>query len=147
LRVVSTIERSGGRCRVVDLGKTKAARRTLVMPEFLRAVLIAHLERYPHHEWVFPAPKGGFLRYDNFRMRVWAPAVEQAGLHPLTFHCLRHTAAAFMIDGGADHPQLNAAWVTRTSARTSILMDIVRAARGCPRGRARSPPPSRFGGS
>jgi hypothetical protein len=55
---------------------------------------------------VFSAPKGGFLRYDNFRTRVWTPAVERAGLAPLTFHCLRHTAAAFMIDDGADPLQL-----------------------------------------
>lgn len=106
LRVISTIERSGGRCRVVDLGKSKAARRALSMPEFLRDILIAHLESYPDGEWVFPAPKGGFLRYDNFRSRVWTPAVEKAGLVPLTFHCLRHTAAAFMIDDGADPLQL-----------------------------------------
>jgi hypothetical protein len=34
------------------------------------------------------------------------PAVEKAELAPLTFHCLRHTAAAFMIDDGADPLQL-----------------------------------------
>lgn len=106
LRVISTIERSGGRCRVVDLGKTKAARRALSLPVFLREILVAHLETYPDGEWVFPAPKGGFLRYDNFRTREWAPAVEWAGLAPLTFHGLRHTAAAFMIDEGADPLQL-----------------------------------------
>jgi integrase len=106
LRVISTVERSGGRCRVVDLGKTKAARRALAMPEFLRDILVAHLERYPDGEWVFPAPKGGFLRYDNFRTRVWTPAVERARLAPLTFHSLRHTAAAFMIDDRADPLQL-----------------------------------------
>jgi integrase len=106
LRVVSTIERSGGRCRVVDLGKTKAARRALLMPEFLRGLLADHLLTHPDDVWAFSAPKGGFLRYDNFRTRVWSPAVERAGLAPLTFHCLRHTAAAFMIDDGADPLQL-----------------------------------------
>ena len=106
LRVISTIERSGGRCRVVDLGKTKAARRTLVMPEFLRGALADHVAKYSDEEWVFAARKGGFLRYDNFRTREWSPAVESAGLTPLTFHCLRHTAAAFMIDDGADPLQL-----------------------------------------
>jgi integrase len=106
LRVISTIERSGGRCRVVDLGKTKAARRTLVMPEFLRGALADHIAKYSDEEWVFAARKGGFLRYDNFRTREWSPAVESAGLTPLTFHCLRHTAAAFMIDDGADPLQL-----------------------------------------
>ena len=106
LRVISTIERSGGRCRVVDVGKTKAARRTLVMPEFLREALEDHVAKYSDGEWVFAAPKGGFLRYDNFRNREWSPAVEKARLAPLTFHCLRHTAAAFMIDDGADPLQL-----------------------------------------
>jgi integrase len=106
LRVISTIERSGGRCRVVEVGKTKAARRTLVMPEFLRVALVDHVSKYSDDVWVFAAPKGGFLRYDNFRNREWSPAVERAGLAPLTFHCLRHTAAAFMIDDGADPLQL-----------------------------------------
>ena len=106
LRVISTIERSGGRCHVVDVGKTKAARRTLVMPEFLRDALVDHVANYSDGEWVFAAPKGGFLRYDNFRNREWSPAVERSRLAPLTFHCLRHTAAAFMIDDGADPLQL-----------------------------------------
>ena len=89
LRVISTIERSGGRCHVVDVGKTKAARRTLVMPEFLRVALVDHVSKYSDDVWVFAAPKGGFLRYDNFRSREWSPAVERAGLAPLTFHCVK----------------------------------------------------------
>jgi integrase len=80
LRVISTIERSGGRCRVVDLGKTKAARRTLSMPEFLRDILVAHLQSHPDAEWVFPAPKGGFLRYDNFRTECGPPRWRGRGL-------------------------------------------------------------------
>lgn len=106
LRVVSTIERARGRYRVVDLGKTKAARRTLKMPGFLRDMLANHLTVFPNAEWVFSASRGGFLRYDNFRTRVWDPAVERAKLVPLTFHELRHTAAAFMIDEGGDPLQV-----------------------------------------
>jgi integrase len=37
---------------------------------------------------------------------VWQPAVVAAGLAPLTFHQLRHTAAAFMINDGADPLQM-----------------------------------------
>jgi integrase len=37
---------------------------------------------------------------------VWVPAVESAGLAPLKFHELRHTAAAFMISDGADPLQI-----------------------------------------
>ena len=70
---------------------------------------------------VFPAPEGRFLRYDNFRRRVWVPAVETSGLVPLKFHSLSHTAAAFMISDGADPLQVKGAWATRTSARPSAL--------------------------
>lgn len=106
LRVVTTIERSNGHCAPVEYGKSKAALRTLKMPEFLRQALSWHLRVFDDDEWVFTAPKGGFLRYDNFRPRVWVPAVEVSGLAPLTFHELRHTAAAFMINDGADPLQV-----------------------------------------
>jgi integrase len=106
VRVVTTIERANGLYRAVEYGKSKAARRTLKMPEFLRDVLRWHLKMFKSDEWVFPGPEGGFLRYDNFRPRVWNPAVERAGLAPLTFHELRHTAAAFMINDGADPLQV-----------------------------------------
>ncbi len=106
LRVVSTIERAHGRYRVVDLGKTKAARRTLKMPDFLADMLTWHVDAFPNNEWVFPAPEGGFLTYVNFRRRVWEPAVREAGLVPLTIHQLRHTAAALMVDEGADPLQI-----------------------------------------
>ncbi len=60
----------------------------------------------PSDEWVFPSPEGGFLRYDNFTKRVWLPAIQRADLAPLKFHELRHTAAAFVIDDGADPLQV-----------------------------------------
>ena len=106
LRVVSTIERARGRYSVVDLGKTKAARRTLKMPSFLRDMLVAHCDEFPNPLWVFSARRGGFLRYDNFRTRIWDPSVERADLGKVTFHELRHTAAAFMIDEGGDPLQV-----------------------------------------
>jgi integrase len=106
VRVVTTIERARGYYTPVEYAKSKAARRTLKMPDFLRQALLWHLRSFGGDEWVFTAPKGGFLRYDNFRPRVWLPAVETSGLTPLTFHELRHTAAAFMINDGADPLQV-----------------------------------------
>lgn len=106
VRVVSTIERARGRYRVVDLGKTKAARRTLKIPTFLRDMLDWHMDEFGPSEWTFASPRGGFLRYDNFRSRVWDPAVLATGLAPLTFHELRHTAAALMINEGGDPLQV-----------------------------------------
>lgn len=106
LRVISTIERSNGRYEVKEYGKTLAARRTLKMPTWVAEALAWHMRAFPHGEWVFPAPEGGYLLYDNFRTRVWAPATEAAEVDPFDFHELRHTAAAFMISEGANALQV-----------------------------------------
>ena len=102
IRIVGTIERAAGVYRYVEDTKSVASRRTIKLPPFLVEILAAHLETATVAEFVFPAAEGGFLRYDNFRRRVWQPAVERAGLGHLTFHELRHTAAALLIDQGAD---------------------------------------------
>jgi len=62
-------------------------------------------------DWVvFPAPEGGYLRLENFRKRVWNPAIVAAGVAPLLVHDLRHTCASLAIAAGADvkvlHTQL-----------------------------------------
>ncbi|WUD74599.1 tyrosine-type recombinase/integrase [Streptomyces sp. NBC_00510] len=53
---------------------------------------------------LFTAPGGGPLRYNNFRNRVFDPAVKEAGLQGMgiTPHKLRHTAASLAIAAGAD---------------------------------------------
>jgi integrase len=52
--------------------------------------------------FVFAATDGGHLDPDNFRSRVWTPAVAAAGLAPLRIHDLRHTTASLAIAAGAD---------------------------------------------
>lgn len=106
LRVISTIERSNGRYEVKEYGKSLAARRTLKMPSWVAEALVWHMRAFPHREWVFPAPEGGYLLYDNFRTRVWAAATTAAEVDPFDFHELRHTAAAFMISEGANALQV-----------------------------------------
>jgi integrase len=46
---------------------------------------------------VFPAPEGGWLRKPNFQRRVFRPLQKAAGLSPIRFHDLRHTAATLML--------------------------------------------------
>ena len=106
LRVISTIERSNGRYEIKEYGKSFAARRTLKMPAWVAEALAWHMKAFPHREWVFPAPEGGYLLYDNFRTRVWALATAAAEVDPFDFHELRHTAAAFMISEGANALQV-----------------------------------------
>jgi integrase len=105
LRVVSTIKRPDGRYWVAEYARvTRLA--TLKMPDFLRDALRRHLRAQNGSEWVFTAPKGGYLRYDNFMARYWWPSARRAGPAPLTFHQLRHIVAAFMIDKGAGPEQV-----------------------------------------
>lgn len=102
LTVSGVIERDGGSYRYVEETKTAASRRTITFAPTLALALASHLESAPPSEYVFPAQEGGFLRYDNFRTRVWDPSVERAGLNGFTFHELRHTHAAILIDQGAN---------------------------------------------
>ncbi|HYN36824.1 MAG TPA: tyrosine-type recombinase/integrase, partial [Actinomycetota bacterium] len=46
--------------------------------------------------------KGQPLQRGTFRSRYWLPAVEKAGLTPLRFHDLRHTAAGIAHEHGSD---------------------------------------------
>jgi integrase len=86
--------------------KTNASKRTLSLPAFLVTEIETHLEQYSTSpDLVFAGRDGGPLRRNNFRRRVWIPAVEAAGLSPLRFHDLRHSAAGLMIAQNT-HPKL-----------------------------------------
>ena len=79
-----------------------ASKRILESLSFLADILAEHLAAAPDSEFVFPAAGGGFLRYHNWRRRVWLPAVESAGLEGVTPHGLRHTCAAILINSEAN---------------------------------------------
>jgi integrase len=83
--------------------KTRAGRRAVGLPRAVVAELAAHMGPFgPADAHVFTAEKGGVLRTSNFRVKVWLPAVEAAGLAPLRPHDLRHTAVALWIAAGAN---------------------------------------------
>ncbi len=90
---------------VVSPPKSAAGRRSVAMPRFVADELEEHLRALPAvgpEALVFPAPEGGYLHLENFRKRIWLPAVAQAGLAPLRIHDLRHTCASLAIAAGAD---------------------------------------------
>ena len=102
LAVVAVIERDGSACRYTEDLKTEGSLSTLALPDFLTDLLRTQIETCGD-DFIFPAPTGGHLAYNNFRCRFWLPAIKRAGLAPLGFHALRHTAAALMIkEGGAN---------------------------------------------
>ncbi len=94
-----------GATRVLSAPKTAAGRRSVAIPAFVAAALNEHLMTRAAQgadDLVFQAPEGGYLRPENFRRRVWLPAVRAAGLAPLRIHDLRHTCASLAIAAGAD---------------------------------------------
>lgn len=101
--------------------KTKAGRRTVKLPGSVAEELSSHIARSDAQEddYIFRAPAGGALR-KTFRRRFWLPAVHDAGLEPLRFHDLRHTAIALWIAVGAD-PKRIAARAGHTSV--SVVLD------------------------
>jgi integrase len=104
ITVVEQVQYISGH-HVVSAPKSSAGRRPVALPGVVVAALEEHLAAYaePGTEGLlFPAPEGGFLRLENFRKRVWAPAVTAAGIAPLRLHDLRHTCASLAIAAGAD---------------------------------------------
>lgn len=96
--------------------KTRASRRTVTLPQVARR----ELELVPtDDEYVWTAPKGGPVRLNTWRPRVWAPAVKQAGLGHVRPHDLRHTCAALMIAAGAQPLE-----VSRRLGHTSVRFTL-----------------------
>jgi integrase len=102
IHVEETYGRESGRL-YLDTPKNHE-QRAVPIPGFLLAELHAIVAGQPADGLVFTAPLGGPLHYDNFRTRVFGPAVRNAGLADLnvTAHKLRHTAASLAIASGAD---------------------------------------------
>lgn len=103
--VVEQAQRRAGGGFEVQAPKSAAGRRAVSLPRFVVDALADHVGTFSEpgpDGLVFPSPQGGHLRLENFRKRVWEPAVRQAGLAPLRFHDLRHTCASLAIAAGAD---------------------------------------------
>lgn len=116
--------------------KTKAGRRSVPIPRFVRAALEEHVAGLGPDDLVFPAVEGGPLRASLFRRRVWAPACVAAGVgswkrgeptakdpegpvvgyEGLRIHDLRHTAVAFWVAAGATPLE-----VAKRAGHTSVV--------------------------
>lgn len=104
ITVIEQVQYIDGRYLVAP-PKSAAGRRSVSLPRVVADELEKHLLSLADHgvdDLVFPAPEGGFLHLENFRKRVWNPAVTTAGLSPLRIHDMRHTCASLAIAAGAD---------------------------------------------
>jgi integrase len=119
LTVSDAIVEVGGK---LHHGPTKTGpNRVVTLPRSVIEAVAAHLSTFPPgpNALVFTDPDGGPVRRSNFRHRVFLPAVRDAGLRPLRFHDLRHTAAALAIKAGA-HPKAIAERLGHASITTTL---------------------------
>jgi integrase len=80
--------------------KTHEAR-TVIVPRFVVDAIQPFIENRDADALVFTASRGGPVRLNNFRARVFTPAAERMGKPDLVPHDLRDTAASLAISSGA----------------------------------------------
>ncbi len=105
IQVVEQLGRNAAGHWILQPLKTRASRRSVALPGAVLDTVDEHLRRWAGRGddgFVFTAPDGGHLDPDNFRSRIWTPAVAAAGVAPLRIHDLRHTTASLAIAAGAD---------------------------------------------
>lgn len=101
-----------GSGEVIEEGpKSNAGRRTVTLPRPVVEELDRHVACYTSggaDDYVFTTPSGGPIDRNNFRNRVWLPAIADVGLNGLRFHDLRHTAGTLAAQTGASTKELMA---------------------------------------
>lgn len=106
---------------VVRIGppKTRASLRTVALPGMLAAELAIYAAGKAPSDLLFTAPKGGMISPNRWRQRIWKPAAKSMGLGEVTFHALRHSQGALLVEQG-EHPLVVARRLGHTSVRTVL---------------------------
>jgi len=103
--------------------KTAAGRRSIDLANFCVEALLRHREAQsasPHPTaWIFADEKGGPLRRQNFRRRVWEPLARAAGVPGLRFHDLRHSCASLLAARGV-HPRVVQSILGHADVQTTL---------------------------
>lgn len=113
------VEVNGSRA-VIGAPKTRAGKRTVpTLTDEVGARISARALALGHgpDDYVWGGPRGGPLRPNNFRRRIWKPAVRLAGLQDPqpTPHSLRHTAITLWISAGVTNRLKLARWAGHES--------------------------------
>lgn len=97
---IVTVTRTLSNGEIVPLAKTSGSRRQVPLSKLAIAALDATPARLDNR-LLFPAPRGGVLNIDNWRRRVWRPAIVAGGVaQPARIYDLRSTFASNAIAAG-----------------------------------------------
>jgi integrase len=102
--------------QITALKVISAHREVDLLPPVLRALERQRLVA-AGSELVFPSSRGGYLRLDNLRHRVWRPALEKAKLAQRDVYTTRHTFATHALASGEDP-----GWVAKMLGHTTLQM-------------------------
>jgi integrase len=98
-----------------DRGKTDASFRVGLLQERALDAIRSLARPLDSSALVFPSPKGGYINLDNWRRRVWKPALASAKLEYRPLYQCRHTYATLALSAGAD-----LYWVSKQLGHTDI---------------------------
>ena len=121
---------AAGQHVVVDEGKGDASLRRIQLDAGAAAMVRRRLESVRDGGLVFTTKTGAQWHTDNFRNRIWKPAVKAANLsRKPTPHWLRHTAVFWLARAGASLPELqsrigHATIATTVNVYGSMLTDV-----------------------
>lgn len=110
LHIQRSVSRIAGYGYVENEPKTKSSRRQIVLPAVVAEALQQHRaqqkqariqagDNWQEHGLVFCNRHGGFMHVSNL-LRTFHQLVEAAGLPPMRFHDLRHSAATILLMKG-----------------------------------------------
>ena len=95
--------------------------RVVPIPEGLCSGVVRLSNGHGSDDYLVRAPRGGMQTTQNWRNRVWSPALRAAGMDEidgLTIHSLRHTYASLAIKAGSDVKTLQAVMGHASAAET-----------------------------
>jgi integrase len=115
-----------GQLRTTE-GKTSGAFRTVMLPQRALDALQSLPRPINSDALIFPAARGGYINLDNWRSRVWKPALIAAGVEHRPLYQMRHTYATLGLAAGAD-----IYWVSKQLGHTNIQTTLKHYARFLP---------------
>ena len=78
----------------------------MTLPSSVVADLRLHVARNGNSPYLFSTSSGKTWSAEDWRCRVWRPAVAQSGLAPLRPHDLKHTGVALLAAAGVDPSEI-----------------------------------------